>query len=177
MGTSKKIALFGVSGVISATIFFFIAYQYFTFHHTFPDIGSRLAYAISWGAIPVILLMLPIQVIAIHRFGGSNINPVAKNQKLEPLIMRIRERFLQNTLEQYAIFFPLLLTLSTHLPLRHMKVIPILVMIFTFARLAFLIGYRMAKDDDDSAWKRAFGMAINLVLNWVMLLGLMILSR
>jgi len=177
MNTSKKIALFGLTGVVIATLFFFFAYNNVTFHHTFPDTGSRLAYAVSWGAIPVILLMLPIQVLAIHRFSGTNINPVASNQKQEPLIMRIRERFLQNTLEQYAIFFPLLLALSTSLPLAQMKVIPILVMIFTFARIAFLIGYRLATDDTDSAWKRAFGMAINLVLNWAMLLSWLFLLR
>lgn len=177
MNTSKKIALFGLSGVATATLFFFFAFFNFSFHHTFPDIGSRLAFAIRWGAIPVILLMLPIQVIAIQRFGGANINPVADDQKQEPLLMRIRERFLQNTIEQYAIFLPLLLALSTSLPLSQMKAVPILVMIFTFARLAFLIGYRLAKEDKDSAWKRAFGMAINLVLNWAMLLTWLFIAR
>ncbi len=83
--------------------------------------------------------------------------------------MRIREHFLQNTLEQYLIFYPLLLALSVTLSHASIKLIPILVMVFTLARICFLIGYRLANEQDDCAYKRAFGMAINLVLNWVML--------
>lgn len=169
LNSTQKIAIFGLTGVLTALILALVCYYQIPFQAPRPSTSAHLFFALKWGAIPVIMLILPIQVIAITRFGGTNINPAGMENSTEPLALRIRERFLQNTLEQFVIFYPLLLALAIALPHHAIKLIPIFVILFTLARICFLIGYRLANEKNDCAHKRAFGMAINLVLNWVML--------
>jgi uncharacterized MAPEG superfamily protein len=66
---------------------------------------------------------------------------------------KVNQRALTNTVEQAAIFVPVLLALSTRVDPAHARVLPLGVACWVVARLAFWIGYRF-----DQKW-RAPGMA------------------
>ena len=52
----------------------------------------------------------------------------------------IPQRILTNTIEQFCLFFPSTLLLSTYLSQDQMHAIPILVLTWSFGRLAFAFG-------------------------------------
>lgn len=65
----------------------------------------------------------------------------------------INKRYLQNTQEQVLLAFIAHLVLALVVPVSILNIIPVLVVLFAFARLCFWIGYHI------SPAARAFGFA------------------
>ena len=106
-----------------------------------------------------------IQLVALTRF--TNIQTAGLNPSLpiSQQIIGLRQRALQNTLEQTLIHVAGVLALSTYLEGDKLKLIPILVFLFVFARAAFYIGYL----GSENALYRAFGFATTMMNNVVVL--------
>lgn len=159
-----KIISAGLVGVFLAIMLFLLVY--FALPSFAPDMGTvidRLVYTLQCNVFSIAVLIIAIQVIALQRFSGDAIDPVANTMASQKLKVNIQ--FLENTFEQMTVFVLLSLILATYLKPSQMQVIPALVTVFCFARLLFWIGYQKEGSASDAAWKRSFGMAINLVMN------------
>ena len=55
--------------------------------------------------------------------------------------MEIRLRYLQNTIEQFLLYLFSLVILATYLSEENMHLVPLLVVVFSIARLLFAVGY------------------------------------
>ena len=69
------------------------------------------------------------------------INPLDKDAEKQNL-SGVAPRYSSNTLEQYLLRSGASLILSAHLSSESMHVIPVLVILFTFGRLTFALGYK-----------------------------------
>ena len=69
------------------------------------------------------------------------INPMDKDAKKQNL-SGVAPRYASNTLELYLLSSGASLILSSHLSSENMHVIPVLVILFTFGRLTFALGYK-----------------------------------
>ena len=69
------------------------------------------------------------------------INPLDKEAEKQNL-SGVAPRYASNTLEQYLLSSGASLILSTHLSSDNMHVIPVLVILFTFGRITFALGYK-----------------------------------
>jgi len=117
-----------------------------------PSVASRdpvrLALWLSAGPALVIYALF----LACLRFRDS-FEAIDPFRGVESQRWKINQRVLTNTVEQTAIFVPILLALSTRVDAVHAKVLPLGVACWVLARIAFWIGYRI-----EQKW-RAPGMA------------------
>ena len=71
-------------------------------------------------------------------------------------LVRLRQRALQNTLEQTALHAPVMLILSTYLDAPNLKLVPILICLFVIARIIFYITYIFTGDQ----FNRSYGFIL-----------------
>jgi len=102
---------------------------------------DRLGYALQLAAAPAIVLLLMISA-CMRLFDTAR----AENPLLgaESPRWKINQRVITNTVEQLAIFVPLLFALATRLPPSQTKLLPIAVTLWCAGRLLFWIGYHVA---------------------------------
>ena len=74
-------------------------------------------------------------------------------------LVRLRQRALQNTLEQTALHAPVMLILSTYLDAPNLKLVPILICLFVIGRVIYYIGYIFTGDQ----FNRSYGMQLTIV--------------
>ena len=102
------------------------------------SLTARLVYTLRWQTFPAIFFIFTIQRVGNARFFSAAINPMsAKGDQ----IVDLPQRILRNTHEQVSVHFIGQLVLSTYLTAETIKIIPVLVCLFVFARIIFWIGY------------------------------------
>ena len=115
--------------------------------------------AIRLGAACVALLpaavVLAVMILAqmALRFAAGVLDPLAGQ---ETRLLRVNQRAIANTVEQFAVFAPALLALAAGLPGARMAEVAALGIVFAAARLVFWLGYLVVPIG------RAFGMAATL---------------
>jgi hypothetical protein len=112
--------------------------------------ADHLAFAVWLCAIPAVFLYVVFLALLRMRDAPDALNPFLG---AETLGFRINQRVLSNSVEQLAIFVPLLLALATRVDAAHAYLLPLHVGMWTVARIVFWIGYRIAPN------ARAPGMA------------------
>jgi hypothetical protein len=103
--------------------------------------AERVGYALQLAAWPALVLLAMICACFRLFDTDSAEDPLAGGESVR---FRINQRVLTNTLEQGAVFVPLLLALATRLPPQHLKLLPIGVTVWCAGRLLFWAGYHVA---------------------------------
>ncbi|GFR98832.1 transmembrane protein 79 [Elysia marginata] len=106
-----------------------------------PTAGHRLVYTLRLQTPAFLILMAAILNVGMVRLHTPAINPIYGNAEH---LVEFERRFLANHVEQMLLNVPGQLVLVSFLGEGHMKVIPILSLIFVFGRVSFYIGYRMS---------------------------------
>ena len=119
--------------------------------------AGRLAFALPWLMGPGLTVFLGVAAIGLARFTSPAMIEGGQLPATSPT--EIDRRYLQNTLEQFAVFLPGWLALAQLLPDARLGLVPALALSFVFARLAFWWGYRRASTG------RAFGFAATMMAN------------
>ena len=134
-----------------------------------PDVADvaapsdRLALAAWLSAAPALVVYAMFFSCLRLRDTPDAVNPLLGAESMR---WKINQRALTNTVEQLAIFLPLLFALSVRVDAAHAKLLPLLVVGWTASRLAFWLGYRVSP-----AW-RAPGMSWTHVTSIVTILWL-----
>jgi hypothetical protein len=125
-------------------------------------VGDRLGYALRWAAFAALPLFAMVAAIGNARALGPAIDPTLG---AEDKAMIVNGRVLDNTLQQYVLFLVGTLALAASLAPWQMQIIAAAAIVFTTARIAFWIGYRI-----DPLY-RAFGFSSTVYLNLGLLLA------
>jgi amino acid permease len=120
------------------------------------DLGGRLAYALQANVFAALPLLVSIMAVGNNRFLTDAIDPTLQK---EDAATRINTRVVDNTLQQFVLFFAATTALSVSLAEPHLTIIPAAAIVFVAARIAFWIGYRI------HPLYRAPGMAATGFLN------------
>ena len=152
----KIVAIGSASGVVTMIVAVVGVYQIWPTNPSLTDVASRLAYTVQANAFAVTPLLLGILVIGNARFLSEAIDPTLKK---EDLAMQINGRVVDNTLQQFTLFFVATTALCVNASSSQMGLIPAATIAFIVARMAFWIGYRI-----DPLY-RAFGMGATGYLN------------
>jgi hypothetical protein len=121
---------------------------------------DRLVLALRCNVFVAIMLWAGVHVIARKRIRSESIDPLAVK---ETPAMRVHARYLDNTMQQAAIFLVSSTALSTFLDGETMRIVPIATFVFVVGRGVFWWGYLR------DPLRRAPGMAMTLVTNAGML--------
>jgi hypothetical protein len=152
----KVVAVGAASGV--ATMIAAVAglYRLWPSDPGLADVGSRLAYALQANAVAVLPLLLGVIVVGNDRFVSEAIDPMLHK---EDVATQINGRVVENTLQQFVLFWAATMALGVHLTSTQMRILPAAATVFVAARVAFWIGYRI------HPLYRAPGMAATGYLN------------
>jgi hypothetical protein len=121
-----------------------------------PITGDPMVFALGCsGAVLLLTLAAGIEAVAHERLFHASIDPLAGADS--PRLI-INQRYLQNTLEQAALFIPALFLLAYHA--RDLRVVAATAILWTLGRWAYWIGYHIG-----SPWRGlgVFSMGISLV--------------
>jgi uncharacterized membrane protein YecN with MAPEG domain len=117
---------------------------------TTPTPEGRLVFAVWLCAVPALFVYAVFQSCLRLRDTPEAVNPMLAAESPR---WKINQRVLTNSVEQLAIFVPLVLALATRVDAAHVKLVPLHIALWVAARIAFWVGYRRSP-----AW-RAPGMA------------------
>src|SRR5713101_8053568 len=157
MTRDQKVVAIGISSGVATMIAAMAGiYQLWPSSHVFADLSSRVAYALEANAFALLPLLAGIIAVSNNRFFSEANDPTLRK---EDRAMQINGRVVENTLEQFILFFVATTALSVNLTSEQMGIIAAAVIVFVVARIAFWIGYRI------HPLYRAFGMAATLNLN------------
>jgi len=144
------------------------------------SMSGRVAYAMRWQSIEILPLLLGVGSMATSRFFGD-LSTIRGNSNPK---IGIQSRFLQNTLEQFALAVPTQLGLAISGDTHDVCRIPILVIAFVCGRILFWFGYvapcLFSGLDNSAAGRRAFGFALTFyptVLAIIMNIGRFVSSE
>lgn len=144
-----------VIGILAAA-FFWIAWVYIGLQ-LWPQAmvsdaaADRIAYALGFEIYVALMLLLGVVVVANRRFFSDTY--IDGSAPEAGSTADINRRFLQNTLEQSLLALVGHMSLALVVPIEAIHIIPVLVMLFVFARICFWVGYHI------SPQARAFGFA------------------
>ena len=157
MTRDQKIVAVGAAGGVAAMVGAMAGlYLLWPSSSATLDLGSRLAYALQANAFAALPLLLAIMAVGNNRFLSEAIDPTLQR---EDAATRINARVVDNTLQQFVLFFTATAALTVSLHETQLKIIPAAAVVFVAARIAFWIGYRI------HPLYRAFGMAATGYLN------------
>lgn len=144
-----------VIGIVAAALFWiawvYIGLQLWPQAIVADTAADRIAYALGFEIYVALMLLLGVVVVANRRFfSDASIDGSAPEASSTA---DINCRYLQNTLEQAMLALVGHMSLALVVPIEAIHVIPVLVMLFVFARICFWIGYHI------SPQARAFGFA------------------
>jgi hypothetical protein len=126
------------------------------------EAGARLAWALPWALLPILMLMISIMRVANHRFAspedidGSGLTVGSAHV----LVLRA---ILQNTLEQAVLAAAAYSIWSVSMPLKWLGVIPAAALLFVLGRILFMAGY------ERGAGERATGFGLTAYPSFGML--------
>jgi hypothetical protein len=155
----KTVAIGAATGVLTMIALLVLLSNLIASLSADASAGERLAYAVKWIALGALPLFLVIGSVGNARFGSEAIDPTAGN---ESRAMIVNCRVVDNTVQQYLLFFAATLALAAGLRGDELCVIPAAALIFVIARLAFWIGYRI------KPVYRAAGFASTSYLNLIL---------
>lgn len=121
--------------------------------------SDRLLLAVQLAALPAAATMAILQ--GLWRVNDTVEAETRVLDGLESRRFKINQRVMTNTLEQTAIFAPMLVALAVRIDPEYTFVLPFLVGIWTVGRLLFWIGYQI-----DPVW-RAIGMDWTSGCAWI----------
>lgn len=142
-----KAAILGT--FINLGIFYLL---YVAFPLKVPSLESnidKIVFTLKWSVFPLITMFIGIITVANSRFFSKAINPLIDAESDR---QKVHIKYLNNTHEQLFLFVLTNLILSTFLQGENLRVIAIICIIFTIARIVFWLGYLQAPV------KRALGM-------------------
>lgn len=135
---SKMLAIGGMGAVLGLGV---LALSYFGLLGAVPAIaetGDRLAFALPWMCVPVLALLAGTMAVG----GGRLVSPyVDGSPPPSGTSLDMHRRFITNTVEQLAIYFPVQIALVTLLPDDRLALIPAWAVLFLVARIVFWVGY------------------------------------
>ena len=103
-----------------------------------PTLLDRVVFTLRCLMLSVLTILAGVSAVANKRFSTAAINPLDPSGKA---LTEMRQRYRQNTVEQFLIHSFSLLTLSTYLSEEKMHLIPLLVVLFMIARAVLFVGY------------------------------------
>ena len=121
-----------------------------------PTLLDRVVFTLRCLMVSVLTIFAGVSAVANKRFSTAAINPLDPSGKA---LTEMRQRYLQNTVEQFLLHAFSLLTLSTYLSEEKMHLIPLLVVLFIIARAVFFVGYSI------DPIKRTLGFAMTYTQN------------
>lgn len=130
-------------------------------------VEDPLRLALWLGALPAVFVLAVYYSCLRLRDVPEAVNPLGGGESER---WKINQRVLTNSVEQLAIFLPLLVALSTRVDAAHAKLLPLDVGGWVVARIAFWWGYRVAPV------RRAPGMAATNLMAIVTLAWLVRMS-
>ena len=116
-----------------------------------PTLLDRLVFTLRWLIVSLFTVFAGVIWVGNMRYSTSAINPLDPSGKK---YVEMRSRYLQNTVEQFLLHSFSLVALSTYLSEENMHLVPLLVVLFSIARLLFAVGYSI------DPLKRGFGFAM-----------------
>ena len=121
-----------------------------------PTSLDRVVFTLRWLIVSLLSVHAGVMWVGSTRFRTPAINPLDPSGQR---FVEMRSRYLQNTVEQFLLHSFSLVALSTYLSEENMYSIPLLVVLFSIARLVFAVGYSM------DPVKRALGFAMTFIPN------------
>jgi uncharacterized membrane protein YciS (DUF1049 family) len=104
------------------------------------DPAAKLTFALKWQILNAVALAIGIFAVALGRNKPESFNPIIAQDDYR---MKVNQRYLQNTLEQFSLATVVQLCLATWLESRDLKIIPLICILFLIGRICFLVGYRI----------------------------------
>ncbi|XP_012944457.1 transmembrane protein 79 [Aplysia californica] len=161
----------GVRSGIGLAAAFFILYAFVPIPvPPLPRMIDRLVYTLRLQSFSVLTLIGGVLIVSLQRYFTIAVDPI--NGRGEHHVA-VSTRYLTNTVEQFLISFVGQMVLTTYLPERQMKVIPILVAFFVFGRVSFYLGYRKSYLNRTLGYVATFGVSAVL---WLFLTCLVVSS-
>ncbi|XP_038071784.1 transmembrane protein 79-like [Patiria miniata] len=130
-----------------------------------PNLTDRLVFTLRWLALSILPIFVGIQLVGTIRFANMDTAGVVTTTAYAEGLVRLRQRALQNTLEQTAMHVPLMLILGTYLDSNHLKLVPIIICLFVLGRIMYFIGYLFTGNHIN----RGFGFVLNMFPNIMVL--------
>lgn len=116
-----------------------------------PTLLDRIVFTLRWLIVSLFTVFAGIIWVANTRFRTSAINPL--NQSGAKYV-EISSRYLQNTVEQFLLHAFSLVVLATYLSEENMLLVPLLVVIFSIARLSsqWVTPLSLTREDWGLSW-------------------------
>jgi hypothetical protein len=126
------------------------------------SVDERLGLALQLCVGPaVVLFVMCMQCMRLFDNDGAE-DPFAGAESMQ---LKINARVFANSLEQAALFMPLLVGLALRVAPEHTKILPISVALWCFGRVAFWIGYRIKIEWRSPGFDWTF-LTTTLLLGW-----------
>ena len=119
-----------------------------------PTLLDRVVFTLRWLIVSLLSISAGVIWVGSMRYATAAINPLDPSGKK---YVELRSRYLQNTVEQLLLHSFSLIALSTYLSEENMYLVPLLVVLFSIARLLFAVGYSM------DPLKRALGFVMTFL--------------
>ncbi len=134
--TYKKLTGIGlIIGLIVVTVW------YHTLQDMLPDLvsmGDRVWFTLKWMVVSVLSVVIWFLAVAFSRLSEWYLNGRLPDTGSKT---EIKRRYLQNTMEQFMIFFVVMLGFTTISPQEALVIVPVQAVMFLIARIFFLNGY------------------------------------
>jgi uncharacterized MAPEG superfamily protein len=146
--------LLGGCGAVAAVLAWRALVPWFPADPSGASMGVRLGQG-SAALLPgaLVLALMILAQMALRAATGA-IDPLAAG---EPRLLRVNQRAISNTVEQFVLFVPAVLALSAGVTAARMPEVMAAGVVFAGGRVLFWLGYLVAPPG------RAFGMAATLV--------------
>jgi hypothetical protein len=119
--------------------------------HVADAVDARIAFALWLCAAPALFVYAAFfSCLRLRDAAHEAVNPLLGGESLR---WKVNQRVLTNSVEQAAIFIPVLVALATRIDAAHVQLLPVSAGAWVASRIAFWIGYRKSP-----SW-RAPGMA------------------
>ncbi|XP_022103952.1 transmembrane protein 79-like [Acanthaster planci] len=125
------------------------------------SLSERLVLASRWLVLSLLPMIYGVVNIAFTRFSNIETAGINPSLVISEHLTGMKQRALQNTLEQTVIHVAAVLALSTYLEGDRLKLVPISVFLFLCGRVTFYIGYLGTRNP----LYRAFGFATTSITN------------
>jgi hypothetical protein len=129
-----------VGGALSCVALYAVGYFVVPPLATAVGFEQRLRLALWLCGGPALFVYAVFFSCLRYRDTPEAVNPLLGNESLR---WKINQRVLTNTVEQVAIFVPLLLALAARIDDAHVKLLPLHVALWLLARVVFWVGYRI----------------------------------
>ncbi|XP_038061704.1 transmembrane protein 79-like [Patiria miniata] len=163
----RFVRFFGSLGVGFSLVTVYVGMNYVPID--VPDLSNvsdRMVFACRWLVLSLLPLLCCVFIVASTRFANIQTAGINPSLPRSEQIVGMKQRVLQNTLEQTVLHVAAVLALSTYLEGTSLKLVPISVFLFLCGRVTFYVGYLAT----DYTLYRAFGFSTTFFNN-IMVIG------